>query len=165
MSRSRDEIVRRIIDREGGVKDVNDGKGLTRWGQTPGWLTEFNLPIPTNATDAALNYVEWMRVTGLDRLIGAEADSLADAVIDLAVHSGHVTAIKSLQRAIGAAPDGVIGPKTLALIVDRRVVAADVIAWRLEQQGNLIARDPARYASNAHGWARRNAEHVRRLAR
>lgn len=166
MPTARDEIIRRILDREGGVADVGDGKGVTRWGQTPGWLSDFDLPTPTNATEAAENYAAWLRVTGLERLLQPRADALADTVIDLAVHSGHVTAIKSLQKAVGVKADGVIGPVTLAAVSihsDRQHAAAAVIAWRMEQQGRLIAGAPDRYARYALGWARRNAEHVRRL--
>ena len=101
MPTARDEIIRRILDREGGVADVGDGKGVTRWGQTPGWLSDFDLPTPTNEAEAAENYATWLRVTGLERLLQPRADALADTVIDLAVHSGHVTAIKSLQKAVG----------------------------------------------------------------
>jgi lysozyme family protein len=165
--KSRDEIIARILQREGGVADVGDGKGVTRYGQTPGWLSQFNLPIPTNETEAAENYAAWMRLTKLDQLLSDRTDTLADAVIDLAVHSGHVVAIKALQGALGVTADGVIGPVTLKAVridEDRRRAAAGVIAWRVIQQGNLIAQNPGKYARYAHGWARRNAEHIRGLA-
>jgi lysozyme family protein len=164
MAAARDEIIGRILLREGGVADVGDGKGITRYGQTPGWLAQFGLPAPANHAEAADNYAAWLRLTRLDRLIGPQADALADAVIDLAVHSGHVTAIKALQVSVDVRADGVIGPMTLAAIQDRPRAAVRVIAWRIEQQGGLIARDPVRYARYALGWARRNAEHVRGLA-
>lgn len=165
--KARDEIIVRILRREGGVADVGDGKGITRFGQTPGWLAQFNLPIPTNETEAAENYAEWMRLTKLDQLLSDRADTLADAVIDLAVHSGHVVAIRALQGALGVTVDGVIGPQTLKGVridEDRRRAAAGVIAWRVIQQGNLIAQHPAKYSRFAHGWARRTAEHIRGLA-
>ncbi len=164
---AKDELIARIIAREGAIADVGDGRGVTRWGQTPRWLIDFDLPIPTDATDAAQNYAAWLHVTGLHQLVLDTVDPLADVVIDLAVHSGHVTAIKSLQKAVGAKADGVIGPITLGRVLSRETrqrAASDMIAWRLEQQGKLIEQDHdlARYA---HGWARRNAEHVRRLCR
>lgn len=162
---AREEIIRRILEREGGVADVGDGMGITRYGQTPQWLTDWQLPSPATAHDAAANYRVWLERTRLDRLIEDEADSLADAVIDLAVHSGHVTAIKSLQRAVKVTADGVIGPMTLAAARrDRRAAAAAIIAWRCEQHGALIAGNPAQNARYARGWARRMAEHIRRLA-
>lgn len=165
---ARDEIIRRILDREGGIADVGDGKGVTRWGQTPGWLTQFGLPTPTTAAEAAANYVAWLHTTRLDQLILPRPDALADVVIDLSVHSGHVAGIIALQRAVQVKADGVLGPRTLEAVSvdhDRVVAAAAVVAWRLEQQGALIAKTPERYARYALGWARRNAEHVRRLVR
>lgn len=162
----RDELIARVMAREGGVADVGDGQGVTRWGQTPRWLSHFNLDIPTNAAEAADNYATWMAATRLDRLLADQVDALADAVVDLAVHSGHVTAIKALQRAVHVDDDGVIGPVTIdavAIDSDRQAAAATVIAWRMEQQGHLIARRPDKYARYALGWARRNAEHVRNL--
>lgn len=159
------ELIRRVLVREGGVADVGDGKGVTRYGQTTQWLREWDLPVPTNETEAAENYRHWLAATKLDLLVGDEADALADAVIDLAVHSGHVVAILALQRAVGVATDGVIGPRTFAAAqVNRARAAAGVMAWRMEQQGRLIARDPDRYGRYALGWARRNAEHVKALA-
>lgn len=157
-----DEIIAKIISREGGVADVGDGKGVTRWGQTPRWLTDFNLPIPTDATEAAENYAEWLRVTGLEALI-SRGVLLADVVIDWAVHSGHVTAIKALQGVLGVTADGMIGPQTLTAIGNLHDTAVRVMALRIEQQGQLISKAPAKYATYAHGWARRNADLLRGL--
>lgn len=162
---ARDEIVLRVLQREGGVADVGDGKGITRWGQTPGWLKQFNLPIPTNPTEAALNYASWLQQTRLDRLIGDTADDLADIVIDFAVHAGHVTAIRMLQSSLGVTVDGVLGPATEAASKqDRRAVARRVIAGRMDQMGGLISSQPDKYARFAKGWLRRVGEQVQRLA-
>jgi lysozyme family protein len=162
-----DEIIVRILEREGGVADVGDGKGITRWGQTPQWLAQFDLPIPTNEMEAAENYKAWLRKTRLAELVPYGA--LGEIVIDWAVHSGHVLPIKSLQKHVFTTEDGVIGPKTLVTVrgMDADdcldILAANVIADRIEQQGKLIESNPAKFARYAHGWARRNAELVRRL--
>jgi len=163
---ARDELIARVIRREGGVADVGDGKGITRWGQTPGWLTQFNLPIPTNQAEAADNYAAWLRQTQLDQVIGPVADDLADIVIDFAVHAGHGAAVRMLQAAVGVRQDGVVGPVTLAALaaVERQTVARRVLAGRLEQIGGLITDDPAKYARYARGWCRRVGDQVRRLA-
>lgn len=147
------------------MADVGDGKGVTRWGQTPGWLTQFNLPIPTNATEAADNYAEWLRLTGLEAVIGDEADPAADFVIDFAVHSGHIPAVKLLQNALKVTADGVIGPKTREAIewADRRWLAFAVIAGEMKFQGGLITDNPVKHARWARGWANRNAEKLLQL--
>ncbi len=162
---ARDELIRRVLQREGGVADVGDGKGITRWGQTPGWLKQFNLPIPTNPTEASENYVAWLQVTRLDQLIGDVADDLADIVIDFAVHAGHVTAIRMLQASLGVAVDGVIGPATEAAAKqDRKAICRRVLRGRLDQMGSLIASQPDKYARFARGWLARIGEQIQRLA-
>jgi lysozyme family protein len=160
---ARDAIIAKVLRREGGIADIGDGKGITRFGQTPDWLHDFNLPVPSTAADAAENYAAWLRVTRLDRVIGDTPDVLADVVIDYAVHSGHVPAIQSLQHAVKVEADGVIGPVTLEAIridSDRKVAAARIIAQRGQHQGWLITRKPDRYAKFAHGWANRQAEFI-----
>lgn len=163
---ARDELIRRVIVREGGVADVGDGKGMTRFGQTPGWLTQFNLPTPTNPTEAAENYAAWLQQTRLDRLIGPVADDLADIVIDWAVHAGHVSAIRMLQASLGVAVDGVLGQATEAALAkqDRKVIARRVLSGRLDHMGGLISSQPNKYARYARGWLRRVGEQVQRLA-
>lgn len=165
--KARDEIIARVIGREGGVSQVPGESWITRWGQTPRWLKDFNLQTPTNAAEAADNYAEWMRRTRLDQVVGDVPDVLADIVVDYAVHSGHVPAIQALQAAVGVRADGVIGPVTLKAIEidgDRRRAAAQIIAQRSEFQGELIARNPDHYSRYALGWARRQGEFIRALA-
>ena len=168
---ARDEVIRRILEREGGVADVGDGKGVTRFGQTPAWLEQFDLPIPTNEAEAADNYAAWLAITGLDAVVGDEADVLADFVIDFAVHSGHPPAIAALQIALGHLKvDRVIGPKTRAAVdaLDqvhgrRKAVAVSVFAEELRYQGRAITSNPAKHAKQAHGWANRNADKLLQL--
>lgn len=159
-----DDLIARIILREGGVADVGDGKGITRWGQTSDWLAQFNLPVPQNASEAAVNYARWMQVTGLN-FIATAADDLADIVLDIAVMSSAPKAFKALQAAMGLTPDGIFGATTKAVLAstDRSRLARLVIAWDMEYQGRLITLVPQR-AEYAAGWAARMAGHVRNLA-
>lgn len=164
---ARDAIVDRVLTREGGVAQVAGESWVTRWGQTPQWLATFKLPSPSTVEEAHENYVAWLQMTRLDRVIGDAPDVLADVVIDYAVHSGHVPAIQALQDAVKVPADGVIGPVTIEAIhidSDRRRAAAHIIAARSEHQGRLIARKPQQFAIYALGWARRQAEFIRALA-
>lgn len=160
-------LIGRVIQREGGINDVGDGKGVTRWGQTQGWLDQFNLPTPETEADAAENYRAWLRLTKLDAVITDRADAFADFVIDFAVHSGHQVAIRAMQQALSkpVAVDGVIGPKTIAQLEffqgdrdSRQIFAARVLALEIKYQGNLITQDPAEHARYARSWGKRNAE-------
>jgi len=166
---TRDEVasavIARIFAREGGVADIGDGKGETRWGQTTGWLAQWRFPVPTSKDEAAMNYRSWLDRTNLDALCTVD-DVLADVVIDFAVNSGERVAIAALQRALGTARDGVLGPQTEKLLatVNRREAACHVLAKRLELDGRLITDHPHQYAAFARGWLTRIGAQVRALA-
>lgn len=158
-------VIHLVMEEEGGVADVGDGKGLTRYGQTPGWLARWRLPVPESPDEAEMNYRSWLETTGLDELC-TEDDALAWAVIDWAVHAGERVAIAALQGAIGVKRDGLIGPITLAALAktDRAHVAATVVADRLVSTMGLVASHPDQYLRYLRGWTGRLARHVRRLA-
>ena len=121
------DTIKFILEVEGGIKDVGDGKGITRFGQTPGWLRQFNLPTPSSPTDAASNYEAWLVKTKLASL--KEDDILTKVVVTWAVHSGHLTAIRSLQKALRVTTDGIIGAFTKAALssCNRKEVAGKVL--------------------------------------
>lgn len=160
-----ESVIRRILLREGGVAQVTGEAFVTRWGQTPGWLDAHKLPVPQTQDDAALNYAQWITQTGLYHAALVD-DALTDALIDYAVHAGETRAIRSLQGAIGARPDGVIGPHTRLAIehMDRRYAAQRLIADRLAHMGVLITADPDMYARFAKGWLARVAGQVAALS-
>ncbi len=154
-------IVTRILSpsREGGIGRNPNEPYVTRFGQTPAWLEQYGFTPPQSREDARANYLRWLELTRLIELCDV-LDSLADAVIDYAVHSGHPRAIRSLQAAIGARPDGIIGQVTLEQLAraDRRRAAAVVVCNRNEYLYTLFATDPQQYAPVARGWGRRMSE-------
>jgi lysozyme family protein len=155
-------IIKHLLANEGGVKDVGDGKGITRWGQTPDWLKAWHLPIPKSAANAEANYWEWLQLTGLSHLVQVD-DLLALAVVDWAVNSGHRTAIKSLQRHLKVSMDGSYGPQTrraVDKITNRTKVAREVIADRAEFFGKITKNKPSN-VEYIHGWLRRLAKQIR----
>ena len=164
-------VIARLLEREGGIADVGDGAGVTRYGQTATWLAQWHLPTPVSPAAAAMNYRTWLERTELDALCTAD-DGLPDVVIDFAIHSGDRAAVMSLQRALqldGArdvVSDGVIGPVTMtALAVCRRShVACQVHADRLAAVLALIGHRPDVYVQFAYGWGRRLADVLRRVA-
>lgn len=143
------------------MKNVGDGAGETRWGQTPAWLATFGFSSPNSAADAAQNYRTWLVRTGLIHLCDYP-DDLADSTIDFAVNSGHRTAIRELQRALGAKPDGVLGPETQAAIesCDRPRIARRMLGGRLRFLGRLITDQPERQSRWAAGWMNRLANQI-----
>lgn len=163
MTPAMEGVIRRVMRAEGGVADVGDGKGITRWGQTPQWLEDFGLPTPETADQAFLNYATWMTMTGLNVIADLDG-TLGSAVVDWAVHSGHTVAIRGLQRALGVAADGVIGPDTKRAIFTsgswRRIII-NVHCQRLELMGRLITDAPEKHARYAAGWMNRMTAHFR----
>jgi lysozyme family protein len=85
-------------------------------------------------------------------------DKLAAEVFDAAVNSGIAQASRWLQRSLGVADDGIIGPVTLsaarACAVDATV--ARFLGWRLAFMADLST-----WPSFGRGWARRVAGNLR----
>lgn len=98
----------------------------------------------------------WDRVHGDQLPAGA-----AFQVFDAAVNHGVGRAIPWLQEAVGATPDGQIGPATLAAI--NRTSAAELVlkfnAIRLEFYASLST-----FSSFGKGWTRRVAGNLRAAA-
>lgn len=89
------------------------------------------------------------------------APALAFQVFDGAVNSGVNQSIKWLQQAVGAQPDGVMGPATKAALDSRP--AASVIAsyngYRLKFMASAAA-----WSTYSKGWANRIADNLIRSA-
>lgn len=111
-----DELIDGILKREGengpDYIDPNDSGGRTSWGiseraHPDAWK---NGP-PTRAAARAI--YETLYVAPFISLRGAVVESVRAVVIDDAVLSGRVAAVKRLQHIAGAAEDGILGMKTL----------------------------------------------------
>lgn len=83
-------------------------------------------------------------------------------LLDYAVHSGTEQAIRALQKAVKARPDGILGPETriCASIVGDVDIALLVLADRLEHMTNTRA-----WTTFGRGWARRISTNLRLAAR
>ena len=120
------DIVTAVIVAEGGsafTYRADDPGGATRWGITVPALTDWwrsrgiaATPGPMDIrdldADKARDFYGWlMEHTGIARIPN---DTVRYFVFDAAVHMGAQQATKLLQRALGVADDGVLGPVTLA---------------------------------------------------
>jgi lysozyme family protein len=157
-----ESVIALVLKNEGGVADVGDGVGVTHFGQTAGWLETHHLPVPATKEDAAINYAQWITKTGLYHVASAD-DALTRITIDFAVMN-EGRAIRALQAAIGARPDGVIGPQTRRALetIDRHAVAVKVLADWNRFLGATITAIPQR-AVYAKGWANRISGHMETL--
>lgn len=153
----------RLEAEEGAISNEKaDRGGFTKYGLTAALLADFDLP---RTPDAIAGYrLEAARVVYAAFLVRYRLQALAVAprlflaVADYAVNSGAGAAIRALQRAAGVEPDAVLGPRTLAAVLEQSAGDLDLLldkltAERLELLGLALRRpDQARFAL---GWLRR----------
>lgn len=114
----------KVLKFEGGyVNDPKDHGGETNLGITKRvyqqFLTDKGLPVENiNMRNIPMEHVNeiyrtmYWDTTGCNEL----PDKMAMLVFDFAVNSGPQTAVKQLQKIVGAEPDGAFGPKTKAAV-------------------------------------------------
>lgn len=152
--------LKKLLAHEGGFVDhPRDPGGMTNLGITKSvWEEWVGHPVDektmrklTPETVAPLYKRKyWDKVCGDDLPAGVDY-----CVFDAAVNSGPGRAVKWLQQAVGATPDGALGPKTLAAVkaADPETVIAKYNATRLEFLQGL-----ATWGVFGKGWGRRVAE-------
>ena len=157
-----DQAFERLIAHEGGyVNHPQDPGGETHWGITlrtarANGYTGRMRDMTRAQAKAIYRDAYWRR---------ARADEYDPAIgfqlFDAAVNHGMGNATRFLQRAVGVADDGVIGPMTVAAV--RRMSVTDVLARfnaeRLEFYTRLTT-----WPTFGRGWARRVAENLRHAA-
>lgn len=112
-----------ILKHEGGFVDhPKDPGGATNKGVTHKTYSQF-LGRPLNGVEELKQipdgHVMAIYKTGYwDTVRGDELPSGVDlAVFDWSVNSGHRRASRALQKVVGASPDGIIGPRTVAAVL------------------------------------------------
>lgn len=150
-----DTAFHELLGHEGSFVDhPKDPGGATRWGVTErvaraaGYSGHMR-DLPVDLAKAIYRRSYWDAVRA-DELPAA----LRYAVFDAAVNSSPAQAVKWLQRAVGAADDGVIGPQTLRLAasVDAERAARQMLGRRLRFMTDLPT-----WPAFGKGWARRIA--------
>jgi lysozyme family protein len=163
MTRNVQAVIDQVLADEGGIKDVGDGKGLTRFGQTPPWLETHGFTPPTTPAEAAANYGIWMARLRLAEVCDYDV-TLGHVLTDWAVHAGERVAVRAFQKILGVAADGVLGPVTFEAMRARRpeALARRIIGDRIRFTGRLLRDDPTK-RPYAAGWADRLADLVEAL--
>jgi lysozyme family protein len=108
------DLVDRVIAREGGSKisrDKNDPGGVTKYGISQRAFPDEDIENLTEARARQL-YERMLMQTNIDKVLDPY---LREHVFDFFVHSDR-PAIRSLQRLVGAKPDGIIGTETLQAV-------------------------------------------------
>lgn len=145
----------RVIGHEGGyVNDPNDPGGETNWGISKRAYPDIDIKSLTREQAKAIYLKDYWDRANADQY----AYPIAFQLFDASVNSGIGNGIRFLQRAVGVAPDGYVGPITLAAInaADVSDVVARFNAERLEFMTYL-----SNWPSAGRGWARRIANNLR----
>lgn len=165
------QIIDELLVREGGYSDRKaDRGGPTKYGITQQTLSDWR-GQPCSKEDVknltvgearAILYKKYIEEPGY--LIITDS-LLLDLVVDCAVNHGPRRATRLLQRALGVAEDGNIGPKTLKALESLSPHAAYVriLAERVRVYGRIITDRPSQ-AANAAGWLNRAASFIESLA-
>lgn len=146
-----------VLTDEGGYVDhPRDPGGATNMGITHGTLARWRgrpvskrdvRRLTRSEAGAIYRKLYWDRV---------EADRLPTgvdyAVFDAAVHSGPRRAVRWLQAAVGARPDGVVGPETLAKAA---IASAETAVRRLCRRRLRFLQSLRTWRTFGKGWARR----------
>lgn len=107
---------------EGGYSNhPNDSGGCTMMGITIGTYRKYYGKDKTCDDLRGITDDEWLHIFKVGYWDKLKADkienqSLAQLCVDIAWGSGPVTAIKRIQKRIGADVDGVVGPQTLGIL-------------------------------------------------
>jgi len=159
-----------VLRHEGGfVNHPKDPGGATNKGVTIGTLKRLGIDVDGDG-DSDIVDLRNLRQSDVERVYklfywdAVKADQLPSgvdyAVFDFGVNSGPARAAKHLQKVVGAAQDGDIGPKTLALVA--KADPQDLVT-ALQDSRLRFLRGLKTWGTFGKGWSRRVAE-VRAVA-
>lgn len=150
-----DQAFDELLKHEGGfVNHKDDPGGATRYGITEAVARQVGYrgdmrELPRDLAKRIYKDLYWDPVRAEEL-----PEAVRYAVFDAAVNSGPRQAIRWLQRAVGANPDGIIGPQTLGLVRDSNPekLLRLFLAQRLTFMSGL-----SNWPAFGRGWARRIA--------
>ena len=155
-----DQVFDKLISHEGGyVNDPHDPGGETKFGISKRSYPHLDIHSLTLADAKTIYRRDFWDRAQCDKL----HPDLAFDLFDGAVNSGIGQAIRWLQRAVGVADDGVVGPLTLASINrenDTSAIRARYNGHRLDFMTRLSTWDVF-----GKGWARRIASNLQSVGK
>jgi len=126
----------------------------TKWGISANAYPTLDIKNLSVEQAAHLYEIDYLDPLKADRY----SDGVAFQLFDFAVNSGIQTATRRLQRALGVADDGVIGPITQAALIARS--ESDVIMLLLAERLDFMS-SLSNWPVHGKGWARRIATNLR----
>lgn len=161
-----DQCLAWLLEHEGGfVNHPDDPGGMTNKGITARvygqWLAD-TLDVDAPITEDVMRNIPDSHVEQIYReeyWNRVHADSLASgldwAAFDFAVNAGTGRAARTLQKCVGATPDGAIGPQTLAAVAGKPV--AEVLE-EMHRRRQAFYERLKTFEHFGKGWTRRNDE-------
>ena len=150
-----DQAFEKLIGHEGGYSNnPADPGGETRYGISKRAYPLENIKGMTLERAKVLYLRDYWGPAGCD----AVPDGVKFDLFDMAVNSGPVTAIKTLQRAVGATPDGLLGPLTLQAV---NSMPAPRLVARLNGHRLDLMADLKSWPVFGRGWAKRVAANLK----
>ena len=108
-----------VLTNEGGWSDhPADRGGKTKYGITHALAAEYGIPNVRTLSLVQAKEIYRLHYWEHAQLEKVENQRVATKALDMLVNFGRTGGAKAIQRAVGAQPDGVIGPKTLAALND-----------------------------------------------
>lgn len=147
----------RLISHEGGyVNDPRDPGGETKFGISKRAYPTLDIRALTLADAKSIYKRDYWDRAQCDSL----PPSVAYLVFDCAVNSGIGQAVRFLQRSVGVADDGHMGPLSLSAVrrADSESLGARFLGHRLDFMSRLSSWDVF-----GKGWARRVADQLKGL--
>lgn len=146
-----DTVFSRLIPIEGGYanRGAADPGGETRWGITIAVAREYGYTgemseLPLEVAKDIYRRKYWNYING-----DALPLCIAEFLFDYAVNSGEHRAAVALQHAVGALPDGKVGPKTIALVATHS--PRHILRLVFTDRAKVFAHSPV-LDENENGW-------------
>ena len=149
-----DAIIKAEVDPNDPSKVTNDpadAGGRTQWGISERANPEAWADGQVTEQEARDIYErKYVRSPGFSNIHDFKLKHL---LVDFGVNSGPTIAVKALQDAVGATPDGILGPDTLAKLdaLDAKLVTNRVVDARLRLIGRIVSKD-WKQAKFCGGW-------------
>ena len=150
-----DDAFDKLISHEGGyVNDSRDPGLETKFGISKRSYPAEDIKGLTLERAKAIYRRDFWGVAGCD----AVPDAIKFDLFDMAVNSGPVTAIKTLQRSVGVTPDGLLGPITLQAL---NSTPAPRLVARFNGNRLDFMTDLKNWPVFGKGWAKRVASNLK----
>ena len=150
-----DGAINRLLGAEGALVDnPADPGGLTQWGISQRSDPRLDIRALTREQAIALYHLDFWEPIHADEL----PEGIGFQLLDFAVNSGSGTARRVLQRAVGVADDGHIGPVTLAAI---KATEPHDLIMRFLAERLIFMTNCSNWPNASRGWARRIASNLK----